>query len=45
MTGVSVQTKLAENLIQGDRVQLQQAMLNLIINVPERGVTCPGDRL
>jgi signal transduction histidine kinase len=37
MNGVSVQTKLAENLplIQGDRVQLQQAMLNLIINAIE----------
>jgi C4-dicarboxylate-specific signal transduction histidine kinase len=37
MNGVSVQTKLAENLplIQGDRVQLQQVMLNLIINAIE----------
>src|SRR5258705_3639359 len=32
--GVSVQTQLAESLpvIQGDRVQLQQVMLNLIVN-------------
>jgi signal transduction histidine kinase len=32
--GVSVQTQLAEGLplIQGDRVQLQQVILNLIIN-------------
>ena len=32
--GVSVQTQFAESLplIQGDRVQLQQVMLNLIIN-------------
>ena len=35
--GVSVQTELAEGLplIQGDRVQLQQVMLNLIINAVE----------
>jgi C4-dicarboxylate-specific signal transduction histidine kinase len=35
--GVSVQTRLAEGLplIQGDRVQLQQVMLNLIINAVE----------
>jgi C4-dicarboxylate-specific signal transduction histidine kinase len=35
--GVSVQTKLAEHLppIQGDQVQLQQVMLNLIINAVE----------
>jgi C4-dicarboxylate-specific signal transduction histidine kinase len=35
--GVSVQTELAERLplIQGDRVQLQQVMLNLIINAVE----------
>ncbi len=35
--GVSVQTQLAEGLplIQGDRVQLQQVMLNLIINAVE----------
>ena len=32
--GVSVQTQLAEGLplIQGDRVQLQQVILNLIVN-------------
>jgi signal transduction histidine kinase len=32
--GVSVRTKLAEGLppVQGDRVQLQQVMLNLIVN-------------
>ena len=36
-SGVSVQTRLAENLppIQGDRVQLQQVILNLIINAVE----------
>jgi PAS domain S-box-containing protein len=35
--GVSVQTQLAEGLplIQGDRVQLQQVILNLIINAVE----------
>jgi len=35
--GVSVQTELAEGLplIQGDRVQMQQVMLNLIINAVE----------
>jgi C4-dicarboxylate-specific signal transduction histidine kinase len=35
--GVSVQTELAEGLplIQGDRVQLQQVILNLIINAVE----------
>ena len=35
--GVSVQTELAEGLplIHGDRVQLQQVMLNLIINAVE----------
>jgi PAS domain S-box-containing protein len=41
--GVSVQTQLAEGLplIEGDRVQLQQVMLNLIINAVEEmsGVT------
>jgi C4-dicarboxylate-specific signal transduction histidine kinase len=37
MNGMSVQTKLATNLplIEGDRVQLQQVMLNLIINAVE----------
>jgi C4-dicarboxylate-specific signal transduction histidine kinase len=35
--GVSVQTKLAEHLpaIEGDQVQLQQLMLNLIVNAVE----------
>src|SRR5262249_58221915 len=35
--GISVQTQLADGLplIQGDRVQLQQVMLNLIINAVE----------
>ena len=35
--GVSVQTQLAEGLplIQGDRVQLQQVILNLILNAVE----------
>jgi len=35
--GVSVQTQLAEGLplVQGDRVQLQQVMVNLIINAVE----------
>jgi signal transduction histidine kinase len=35
--GVSLQTRLAKDLplIQGDRVQLQQVMLNLIINAVE----------
>ena len=37
MNGVSVQMKLAKDLplIQGDQVQLQQVMLNLIINAIE----------
>jgi hypothetical protein len=37
MNGVSVQMKLAKNLplVQGDRVQLQQLMVNLIINAIE----------
>jgi C4-dicarboxylate-specific signal transduction histidine kinase len=37
MNCISVQTKLAKDLplIQGDRVQLQQVMLNLIINAVE----------
>jgi PAS domain S-box-containing protein len=35
--GVSVQTRLAEDLprVQGDRVQLQQVLLNLVINAIE----------
>ena len=35
--GVSVQSQLAEGLplIQGDRVQLQQVILNLIVNAVE----------
>ena len=42
MNRVSVQTKLAENLplVQGDRVQLQQVMLNLIINAIEAMSAC-----
>jgi signal transduction histidine kinase len=37
MHGVSVQTQLAEGLprLQGDRVQLQQVLLNLILNAVE----------
>jgi PAS domain S-box-containing protein len=43
--GVSVQTQLAENLplIQGDRVQLQQVIVNLIINAVEAMSKC-GER-
>ena len=35
--GVSLQTRLAQDLplIQGDRVQLQQVMLNLVVNAVE----------
>jgi signal transduction histidine kinase len=47
MNGVSVQTQLAEGLpfIQGDRVQLQQAILNLIINaVAAMSVVSEGAR-
>jgi C4-dicarboxylate-specific signal transduction histidine kinase len=47
--GVSVQTKLAAGLplIQGDRVHLQQVILNLIINAVEAmsGVTGPRELL
>jgi C4-dicarboxylate-specific signal transduction histidine kinase len=45
--GVSVQTQLAEGLplIQGDRVQLQQVILNLIINAVEAmSVASEGSR-
>jgi signal transduction histidine kinase len=45
--GVSVQTQLAEGLplIQGDRVQLQQVILNLIINAVEAmGAVSEGAR-
>ncbi|HTO66569.1 MAG TPA: PAS domain S-box protein [Bradyrhizobium sp.] len=42
---VSVEAQLAKNLpvIQGDRVQLQQVVLNLVINAIE-AMTEPGDR-
>jgi PAS domain S-box-containing protein len=49
--GVSVQTELTDNLplIDGDRVQLQQVMLNLIVNAVEAmsGLTegCPCRKL
>ena len=45
--GVSVETRLAENLplIQGDRVQLQQVVLNLIVNaVQAMGAAAEGTR-
>ena len=45
--GVSVQTELAEGLplIEGDRVQLQQVVLNLIINAVEAmGASSDGPR-
>jgi signal transduction histidine kinase len=45
--GVSVQTRLADGLfpIQGDRVQLQQVVLNLILNAVEAmGSTDAGAR-
>jgi C4-dicarboxylate-specific signal transduction histidine kinase len=45
--GISVQTQLAEGLplIEGDRVQLQQVMLNLIINaIEEMSGTTEGPR-
>ena len=40
--GVSVRTQLADGLplIQGDRVQLQQVVLNLILNRPSNGCGC-----
>jgi len=43
--GVSVEAQLAKGLplIQGDRVQLQQVVLNLVINAIE-AMTEPGDR-
>jgi PAS domain S-box-containing protein len=42
--GVSLRTQLAENLpsVQGDRVQLQQVMLNLIVNAVE-AMSTSGD--
>lgn len=46
-TGVKVETRLGENLpaAKGDRVQLQQVMLNLIINAIEAmGESGPGPR-
>ena len=40
--GVTVQTELAENLpaVQGDRVQLQQVLLNLVLNGCEAMIDC-----
>src|SRR5258705_13783503 len=45
MNDVAVQTELAENLplIQGDRVQLQKVMLNLIDRTSWAGCSVPGD--
>jgi PAS domain S-box-containing protein len=45
--GVSVQTHLAENLplVQGDRVQLQQVVLNLMVNaIQAMGAAADGTR-
>ena len=45
--GVSVQTQLAENLplVQGDRVQLQQVILNLMVNaIQAMGAVADGTR-
>ena len=45
--GVSVQTRLADGLfpIQGDRVQVQQVMLNLVLNaIDAMGAIDPGAR-
>ena len=45
--GVTVQTELAENLpaVQGDRVQLQQVLLNLVLNGCEAMIDCdPSER-
>jgi PAS domain S-box-containing protein len=44
--GVSVQTQLSEDLplIYGDRVQLQQVILNLIVNAVEAMRDLPGSR-
>ena len=45
--GVSVQTQLAENLplVQGDRVQLQQVILNLMVNaIQAMGADANGTR-
>lgn len=45
-TGTSVRTELAENLspIEGDRVQLQQVLLNLIVNAIQAMATIEGAR-
>ena len=45
--GISVQTQLAENLplVHGDRVQMQQVMLNLIVNaIEEMSAVSQGSR-